>query len=291
VKSQPANFRTQERSQTPHRTYLYRFNYEGTNYYYAAYDQDISVNGGPVAKMADPQTFTAAIIGHTNPDESLDSAPQAVTVSLSATDTELRKYFITASPKKIDVEVWRVNSASMPGPLAYASDMKMLFKGIVHSISYDDEIVTAVCITQMLQEDMPIPRFYYQKLCNHHLYDQTPGSCQVNSSLYSASLTIDTLNRPSSYIEFNSLTSINVQDALGNKMGIMVCQPLTGPTRVRLWLSWMPRTLLAGNSVTIFCGCLHIKRVCHTLFANLHRFGATPYVPVSNPALDGITAT
>lgn len=307
MKAQPTDFRTEERSQTPQRTYLYHFNYQGTHYYYTNYDQDLSIIGGPGTKMADPQPFLAVQIAHGNREESMDSVPTGIMISLAATDSELRKYFITVSPKQIDVEVWRVNSASLPGALAYADDMKMIFKGIVDSISYDDQIVTASCITLMQREDMPIPRFFYQKMCNHMLYDPAVGSCQVNPALYEVSLAITTLDRPSGWIEFNALTTINVDspsrtititqetfhagtvaDADGNQMGVLVCQPLTGPTRVRLWLTWMPRSLTAGATVTLRCGCLYIKRTCHDLFNNLPNIGATPYVPIANPAIHGI---
>lgn len=307
MKSQSTDFRTNERRQSLKRTYLYRFLYGATNYYWAGYDQDISVAGGPVAKMTDPQTFTSAQIAHTKPEESMDANPGLVVVSLSALDAELRKYFIAVSPRRIDVEIWRVSSAALPGPLDYTDDLKMVFKGIVDSISFDDLVVQANCITQLLREDMPIPRFFYQKMCNHIVYDQTPGSCQLNPALFEVSLTVDTLNRASGYIEFNSLTAINVDsparsvtitaetfqggsvtDSLGNEMGIMVCEPLTGPTRVRIWLVWMPRTLAAAQTVTLRVGCMYIKRYCHSVMQNLPRFGGTPYIPVSNPATDGV---
>lgn len=306
MKDQPADYRTNERSQEVRRWHLYHFNYAGTHYYYAAYDRDVIVSGGPVEKMNDPQTFVAAQIGHTRPEESLDANPGVVTVSLAANDLELKKYFISASPKLIDVEIWRVSTTAAVEDVDYDDDMRMIFRGIVDSVGFDDLTVQARCVTQMMREDMPIPRFFYQKMCNHFLYDDRPGSCNVNRALFTVSLTISALNRQSGYIEFNLLTSINIDspsrsltitaetfqggvvlDLFGNEMGIMVCETLAGP-KVRLWLLWMPLTLAAGQTVDISMGCIRIKRVCHDTFHNLPNFGGTPYVPVGNPAVDGL---
>jgi hypothetical protein len=306
VKSQPASYRAAERSQTIKRTHLYRFNYEGTNYYFAGYDQDVTVTGGPGAKMADPQVFAAAQIAHSNMEESMDSVPSAVAVNLAAIDTELRKYLLSVSPKSVDVEIWRVNSASLPGSLAYGSDLKMIFKGVLDSISFDDLIVSANCVTLLAQEDRPVPRFNYQKQCNHSLYG---AQCGVNKALYSASVTITGINKQSQYIDL-AMTTINVgsparsvtvtaetfaggfvedSESPVNKMGIIACD-LPGGGVTRLWLNWMPRTMAAGQSATIYCGCLKIKRVCDALFFNLPNFGGQPYIPILNPAVDGVSS-
>lgn len=316
MKDQPVDYRASERSQEAKRTHLYHFNYEGTHFFYTSFDSDIVVNGGPIAKMADPQTFLSAQIAHSKPSESLESNPATVTISLAANDSALKKYLLNISPRMIDVEIWRVSSLSLPGPLAYDDDMRMIFRGIIDSIGFESFGISAVCITRMMREDMPIPRFFYQKMCNHMLYDQTPGACGVNPELYKVSLTVDTINRASGYIEFNSLTTVNVdsparsititqetfhggtvewedEDGIVNEMGVIVCEPLTGPTRVRLWLAWLPTrfaTLQAvtPQSVILHLGCIRIKRVCHSLFANLPNFGGTPYIPISNPAIDGV---
>lgn len=305
MKDQPADFRANERQQQVKRLHVYHFRYDTTHFYFANYDLDVNVIGGPVEKMSDPQIFTAAQIAHTNPDETTDSAPAAVNVMLSALDAELRKYFITVSPREIEVEIWRVSSAALPGDLDYDDDMRMVFRGIVESITFNDVTITATCITHLMQENRTIPSYFYQKLCNHTLYSDLPG-CGVDKALFNVSISLSALNRPSSYVDITS-TSINVgspsrsvtitnetfvggyvEDSLGNKMGIQACEVLPAAAGTRLWLSWMPRTLTSGNTVTVYCGCLYIKRTCHDLFNNLPQFGGTPYVPVNNPAMDGV---
>lgn len=306
MKTQPTEYRTSERNQTVKRTYLYHFKYGSTHYYYCSYDSDIVVNDGPVSKMADPQTFLAAQISHTKPSEGLESNPASITISLGANDPELKKYLLSVSPRQIDVEIWRVSSASLPGPIDYDTDVRMVFKGMIDAVGFEDMTIIAVCITEFMREDRQIPVFYYQKMCNHLLYDQTPGSCLVDPSLFQVVLTIDAIDKQAGYIDFNSLVSINIgspsraltithetfqggliDDGFGNEIGIMACEVLAGPV-VRLWLLWMPPTLDSGDSVTLQLGCLRIRRYCHDVFQNLPNFGGTPFIPVSNPAIDGV---
>lgn len=303
MKEQPADFRASERSQTLRRTYLYHFKYDSTHYYYCAYDEDLTLNGGPVAKMSDPQVFTAAQIGHSNIEESMESAPRAVAVTLSATDAALREYFISVSPKVIEVEIWRVSSAALPGDLEYDEDVRMCFRGEVDSISFDDVSITVNCVTLLLQEARTIPQFHYQRMCNHQLYSEF---CGVNKALFNVSVSLSALNRPALYVQIPT-TSINVgsparavtvteetfqggyiEDALGNKIGILVGEVLPAAAGTRLYLNYLPLTLANGATVTVYCGCLYIKRVCHEMFNNLPNFGGTPYVPKNNPAVDGI---
>lgn len=309
MKTQPAAFRAEERKQEGSGTYVYLFRYGATGFFFTSYDADISVTDGPVSKMNDPQTFTACGISHTRPDESIDALPSAVTITLPANDPQLERYLLAVSPKVVEVFIWRVSSASLPGPLDYDDDLRMVFAGQAEAIMPSDGVIAVMCSPLTLRDDVSIPNYFYQKECNHVLYSQHDGGCKVNKALFTTTLTIDTINLDSQYIEFNSVTTINVgsparsvtitaetfhggpvEDTDGNVMTVLRCQILTGPDRLRLWLSWIPFDLEAGDSVDISCGCLLIRRVCHTLFNNLPNFGGTPYVPKNNPTIDGINA-
>lgn len=309
MKNQPASFRTEERKQEERGTHLYMFRYGATSYFYCSHDLDIVVNSGPVAKMSDPQTFSASAIMHTRPDESIDKLPGSVSITLPANDAKLRTYLLATSPTLIEVFIWRVSSASMPGPLVYSDDTRIIFVGQVEAITPADGVIAVICSPSTRRDDEVIPNYYYQKECNHILYSQHVGGCKVNRALFTVSLTIGGLDRDNGYIDFNAITTINVgspsrsititaetfhggivKDADGNEITVLLCQLLTGPTRVRLWLSWIPESLQASDAVDVSCGCLLIKRVCHTLFQNLPNFGGTPFVPTNNPAIDGINA-
>ena len=306
MKTQSNDLRAQERSQTTQVAFLYHFNYEGTHYYYTGFDQDIVVTGGPGSKMADPQAFITAQISHTNPQQTLETTPQAVNVVLSALDPELKKYLVKVAPKVITVEIFRVNSAMLPGDIMYANDLQMVFRGLIESLSFSDNTIQATCITLIMQEDRVIPRFNYQKQCNHVLYSQVPGTCLVNPELYRLDSTIAVVNKQSQYFEI-AQTAINVDapsrsltiapgtfeggyivTLAGEKAGILATEVIPAGAGTRLWCNWMPQGVAVGQSITLYCGCLRTKKHCHEQFNNLPNHGGLAYIPKNNLALDGI---
>ena len=86
MKTQPSTLRTSEKVQTIKGAYLYRIVSNAVNYYYTSYDRDVVVTGGPIAKMADPQTFIAAVITHERPEQSTDLNPKEINFTLAAID-------------------------------------------------------------------------------------------------------------------------------------------------------------------------------------------------------------
>lgn len=301
MKTQSSNLRTAERNQQTRPAFVYHFNYEGTHYYFTNFDQDVIISGGPAGKMANPQTFLSSQIEHSRPERTFDVSPASVGLVLPATDTELRKWFLTTPVKTIDVEIWRLNSALLPGPVAYA-DLFMEFRGVVDAIGFDDYNITANAVSLMLQEDRPIPRFNNQYSCNHQLYGTF---CGVIQAVFETTVSIAAVNRVDKTVQIN-ITSVNVGNPIrnivitedffegglaidnqGNKIGI-VSSALVPATGVKLHLQWWPYQLAPGQNITVYPGCNRTKKHCHERFENVFRFGGFPFIPASNPAIDGI---
>jgi len=301
MKTQPAAFRSEERLQESKRAYVYRFAYGASAFFYTSLDKDLFVGNGPPAKMSSNQIFTAAPVAHSRIVESVDSDERGATVRLGAIDQQLRKYFLTVSPKEIDVDIWRVASSLLPGPVEYADALRNVFSGIADSLSFDDVTIAAACVQRILREDRVVPRFNYQPVCNHILYGP---HCKANRDLFTVSVSLSAVNYPGRFVEV-PVSSINVdtppravtvtqetfeggtvRTAAGEDMGVLACTVITGG--VRLYMEWMARGMQPGQTVNVDCGCLHIKRTCDVLFSNLPNFGGHPYIPVNNPAVDGI---
>src|SRR5881397_4047262 len=121
-KSQPSSLRSADLTQATKPCFLYRFDHGGVRYFYTNFDQDVTLIGGPASRMSDPQMFVAAQIEHDRPEQTIEAAPKQVAVSLAAVDEALRIHFISSPLAQIDVEVYRVNSAALPGPVDYAAD-------------------------------------------------------------------------------------------------------------------------------------------------------------------------
>lgn len=301
MKDQSATLRTAEQQRQTRPAFLYVFNQEGTRYFFTSYDADISLTGGPLG-WADPQTFTRATVAHEQPgSESEEISAEPWKIGLAANDTLLRSYFALASTKTIAIQIFRLNSANLPGPIAFG-DVYMDFSGVLDSVGFAGYSITATCLVPAVLENRNVPSFFYQKTCNHKIYGEFCGVIKGNFAL---STTVAASNRVNRTVDFAVLT-MNVdspvreititretfqggylEDSDGNKVGISACEIVGSSTR--LWLNWWPgATLDTGENFTVYPGCLNIVRVCRDFFNNVANFGGTPFVPATNPATNSI---
>lgn len=301
MKSQSSTLRTAETGRQIQPAFVYFFTYEnGGNYYFTNYDSDIVISGGPAGKFTNPQTFISAQVDHSPfvEDSNIKSTP--IAVSLAASDTQLRKYFLTAPSQRIDVEIYRINSAALPGPIAFA-DLYMDFRGTCTGMTFKGYLVQGNFLPPILQEDRQVPAFFYQKTCNHRLYGPFCGLIQsdwtnastitgisrINKTVDIADLTIGTAAKT---ITAETFQGGMVIDSAGNKIGIIAGELLPASAGVRLWLNYWPGTLAVSGSIQVSAGCLKVLRICDQFFGNAGNFGGTPYIPITNPVLNGILA-
>lgn len=284
MQNQPANLRAAEKGQQTQPAYLYIFDHAGTKYWLTNLDADVTVAGLPGTLGSDPQTFTAAQVAHDTPEQSAELSSRQATVTVAVLDEEFRKYFVTAVAKKVKVRVYRVNSASLPGPLDYATDCYMEFSGIAITPRFNDTAISIGFISEILQDDRPVLRFNYQAQCNHVLYGK---GCFVNAAAHMKTTTISAANRSNRSIDVPIDTMPNgagqqvavtaktfeagyvYEAATGNYIGIVASEVLS-PTLVRLYLQWWPPTLGEGATVDCAKGCQHTIEACKADFDNLN---------------------
>jgi hypothetical protein len=302
MKTQPSALRTEERKQQIRPVYLYYFKYGVVQAYYTTLDQDVIVSGGPVGKMTDPQTFLRAQIKHDRASQGVEQSSSGTNIALAATDTNLRKYFLTCPTDQIDVEIFRANSTAVPN-LDYADDLFLDFKGVGVGVGFNDYQITLTCASLLLHDDRQVPRYYYQKLCQAEHYGR---GCLLNKTLFSISIATSAADRihkkitlpivsfnidspPRSHvITDESFQGGKIVDPDGNQVSIMASKKV-GAT-VELYLAWWPPGMTVGTVVTATLGCQRITRVCDDVFKNLPNFRGMPYISTEgNPSVDGIS--
>ena len=299
MKDQTTNLRNAEIARKTQPGFLYYFTYEGgSDNFFTSYDLDITIQNPPLGKWADPQIFTSAQISHSPFVEDSEVKSNPISVSLAATDVALRKYFLTAPSRQIDVEIYRLNSSTLPGPINYA-DLYMDFKGVCVSVGFKSYMIQASFLPPVLKEDRQVPAFFYQKTCNHKLYGKY---CGLTQGAWTNTSTITGVNRVNKTVDIADLTvgtaakTITketfqggmVVDSAGNKIGIIAGEMLPSAAGVRLWLNYWPGTMFVGGTIAVSAGCLKIVRICDRFFGNAGNFGGTPCIPITNPVLNGI---
>ncbi len=313
MKTQPADYRASEKQQKVKRTSLFIFDHAGEKIYLTNYDADITVTGLPGTLGADPQVFTAAAVRCSTFEQSTElNAPKvdiALGINSSAAAAALKSYIITALPKTLTVRVFQVSSNALPGPLVASSALFQTFRGLKTQLTFLDFSINASFLNLMLQGDGQVPRFYYSKTCQHPLYSQVVGTCQLDPEAAAHSMTVlvtavDRINRhvdiAETHINGVAITGeVNFEggilkelDGDGNPVSLIPLisnDALGGGSGTRLYMSFWSASLAIGTSIRIYRGCRRLKKSC-VAFNNLPNFGGQPYIPDANPAVDGITA-
>lgn len=309
MQNQNPQFRGAEAQNETKPVYLYIFRltpFYGVpaNYYLCSYDQPVTLNGLPADKGENPQVFSNVSISHTEIGQSVEAnnPTTAITFGLnqSAASDEIRKYFLAAVPSKIDVTVIRANAAALPLAIEWGIDTYVVFRGVKMAISLDGPTVTVSCVNLMIQEDGKIPRFYYQKTCQHDLGGEF---CKVNLELpeHKITSTVDAFNRVNKTVmvftsNFDNAVQVVPEQLIGGKfiilsggnpVNVISIAAAKFVPELQIRLAWWDDTIADGMTFKIHRGCLRLVRTCAE-FGNVKRFGGTPKIPISNPSVDGI---
>ncbi len=296
MQNQPDNLRAAERANETQPAYLYHLTHGSSHYWLTSYDHDI-VTTGSVA-----QTWSSAQIAHDMGEGSADLSKQQATVALAVLDSEFRRYFLTAPPRRATIEIYRVNGA-LPGPLDFAANAYMEFSGLALGPAFGDTTINITFASVLSQEDRAILRFNYQPQCNHMLYG---GGCLVDRDAHKITKTVAAASRTERSIDCaittvpnasGGTTAVTAQSfeggyllevATGNMVGIVSTQ-LLGSGVVRLFLQWWPATLAVSSSVTLFKGCRHTVEGCRDDFDNVAgQFGIVTGLTVDGGDVVGV---
>lgn len=206
-----------------------------------------------------------------------DSRDEAIVLTLPG-DNTIVKQFITSVPGvKADVVIERMQRDDV------AEDVITIFEGRITSVAFENNgrVAKVEVKPRVSAQSRPVPRFTYQGLCNHVLYDDACGVDDTSSSyrLSSAAVTSESGN------------TINVAGADGFADGWFTGGYVEGDNDYRLILSHVGTLLtlhlpfaesVLSTTVNVFAGCAHTIEICGSKFSNVTNFGGFAFVPTKN---------
>jgi len=245
-------------------------NAEDTYYYYTSADVTITYDGNDYL----PASIES---GRIKKDNTLQVTN--LEIKIGYTYQTLVDYLSQVPSELIWVEVMRVHREQSP------IETYTKFIGQVQKVSYKgvQAIVTVVGFEYFLK--MKIPKFRYQKACNHDLFDE---NCGLNAADYKVTavlsdvssdgleLTSSTLDSSSSYgdgyfthgwVEFGNYKA-TIRDHVGAVIYLKHAIPY----------------LAASDTVYVYPGCDGAIDTCLDKFDNLPFFFGFPYIQDENPA-------
>jgi hypothetical protein len=317
-KSHPETLRQAEESRTTRPAHIYLIEHLGETFHLAGHDEPIMVTGLPLAKGADPQTFTPAQIQHTSNQQTSDIGSNTMQLAIGINESpfsdQLRQMLLFNAPRQVTVTIVRVNSQSMPGPIGWGDDTFVTFKGVMTHLTFENAQMQLALVSIILNADGKCPRYFWQKTCQHALYGP---SCNADPdavenhivttaavvdgrarSVDIADLTIDA--EPIEPWTFQGGTLIVMSDGSDPvelaRISIAATEILPASAGVRLFMSWWSPELADGVDLVLLRGCQRTMAACSTFprvgesdpSERLEHFGGQPWIPDINLTVQGI---
>lgn len=305
-KDQASEFRFAEAQQIGRRAYIYVIEHGDELYHLTGHDVDIVVTDLPVSKGSDPQTFTAANIGHSTIEQKAEIGANEMSLSVGvnqgAFTAQLRELVLFTTPKKITVTIIRVNSTSLPGTIVYGADTYTVFKGVGTALVFEASVIQLSLVSLIMQTDGLIPLWTYQKTCQLP-FGGTRCGLNLDQNAFRLVTTLAAVNFRGRYVDIANITlngdAITAAMFQGGKMNeiesgnaistisIMACEVLPAAAGTRLYLAWWSRTIEVGQDVKVFRSCNRTFAQC-VAFGNTDNFRNYPYIPDVSPAIHGV---
>lgn len=311
-KSHPTAFRSAEAKTTPKPAHLYIVEHDSEIFHLCNYDEPIVVTGLPSGKGADPQTFTPAQIMHEAVDQSSDIGSNTMNMSVglnqSGFTAKLQQMVLFTSPAKVTITIVRVNTVNLPEAV-WGEDTYVVFKGLITNLAFGGGQLGIALISIIMRGEGKLPRFYWQKSCQHDLYgtlcganpDAPANRIQTTVAGLAArarSLDIADLLFDATPIEPFMMQGGIVTERQGSYVGtvlsritIVAAEMLPAAAGVRLFLAWWSPTLATGSLIEVRRGCRRILVDCasfHGSTTTALPFGGHPWIPDISPAIHGV---
>lgn len=241
---------------------------------YTSAEQPIVVGG---------TTYTPVPIKRTTPQKAKEISQTRLEITMPSDDVLLDPFRSILSAVRLDVTISRVQlfEGSPAGP----STVYVVFKGYVASVVFNDEEASLELhpFNERFRREMP--RYTYQSLCNHELYD---ARCKVVEGFFDYSGLVSGVN--GNLITVNGASGAGATAFVGGFIRTLAgdnWRQILAQDGDTLTLLIPFNTVVIGTTMVLQQGCDHSLSTCLSKFNNVVNFGGFPYVPEKNPFEQG----
>ena len=250
---------------------LYHFTIGTSHYRYTSAEDEVSFSGN---------TYFPRQITRTDPAQSSEERRQQLEITLPAEDEVASRYIGVVPGELMSLVVTRFHRGD--------TEAWILWSGNITGASYREQ--GAVCslrgVTTEAAFSRPIPRFKYQGLCNHILFD---SGCGLDRNSYKFSATCSAIS--GSTVTVPGLNAAHGANwALGGYISFNDTdfRLVVGQSGDVLTLRLPFESDPTGHTLDVYAGCDHTLSVCNSKFSNNANYGGFAFVPSLNPFQVGI---
>lgn len=298
---QPAAFEINEGKQEQSSTYCYVIHWNpssgsGHREYWTQFDKPVVIEDCPAAIGAGTRTFTPTQVNHGRIENSAEFTAKSTAVSIVASN-DLRLFFVTAAANRVMMRIFRVNTAQLTiegGTIDFDNHVFEVNSGILDSVAIAGNIITGTVIPEPYYMNRIVPRYAFQRQCNHRLYDgftcgAIKGNFRMDSEIVSftrssRTVRIDGQHGGDAPLSFAGGYLRHIASDL--RFGVIKQEESGGDTFLRLnyWSSVLENI---GDLVDVLRGCRHTLNDCEA-FGRKASFGGFPFIPNKNPNIHGV---
>lgn len=227
-----------------------------------------------------PNTYQAAAITRTSVQLGKETPAEMIEVTLPS-DHPFPKQFIENLPSR---------RASLTVKRLHRDDgaTVVIFKGMVQSVAFttDGSASSIAVLPLQAAQSRQIPRFTFQGLCNHALFD---ARCKVASSLFKYTGTANAVSGVTVTVPgLGAAKGSNWANGGFVAFGTSEYRFIRSQTGDVLTL-WYPFSdTVLNQTVDVFAGCDHSLATCNSKFSNKDNFGGFAFVPLQDIFRKGI---
>ena len=262
---------------------LFRFVQGGDTFEYTSAEDELTVSS---------ITYTPEVIQRGRITQSPRDRNSTLEIRVPTSNEFARRYRSSTPGSRASITIQRVQRLDFPVP-----GVITLYSGFVGSVAFENEMKEAVIACRPIESasSRPVPRFSYQSLCNHVLYDD---ACKVDDTDSRWRLTAGVTAQTGATVTVTGAGAFGVDWFVGGFLEIdggddarlIVAQ---SGNDLQLLLPF-PQSAI-GKTVTVFAGCDHTVTICDTKFntpedtlSNVINYGGFPFVPTRNPFQTGL---
>lgn len=220
--------------------------------------------------------------------DSLVSGPEnrddLLELHLPASYPLVRKYIEIVPGKRAYISVYRFHRFDTP-----STEVVLYWQGLLRTVTFTAQgrkaTIAALPITGAMSRR--VPRYGYQGLCNHMVFDErckaVEASFRHNGRVLSVTnnvLEIENLSAKGDNWARSGYVTVS-----GLDYRVVIAH--TGD-EIRLLLPFPDDIPLLGSNVDVYAGCAHTPEDCINKFNNFVNYGGFPWVPRKNPYQTGI---
>ena len=245
---------------------LYRIDFgDGTVLRLTSYDEGVDGGDG---------YYAPAVIKRSEIKRDLDLRSSDLTIAVAADDTAIREALSRTFP---------MAKVTLTRLFLSGEGERVVWKGYVRSVAARTHVVTLKCAPIHACLDAKLPRYSYQSICNHQLFDDR---CGLSADAYKVTTTVT--------VDGNTLRSSAFDEkpegyfTLGKVVYSGDVRLITHHEGDTIWLQAAFDDSPNGKTVDVYPGCDKKPETCKRKFNNLENFLGFPYIPLRNPVIWGI---